>query len=292
MYKIIIFLLFSVSLYAHKNKIVKHEYGNITLISSTGFYTEAINKNLIITQYAEMLSEKLNFKENILVYLSESSYNLGNSISVTYYNNSEKLKENEDYNLNILIHKTEKNIGKCLNIIEFAILNYKTINKFKKVKFNEIYDNDFSTLIKEIIQNKIYRPSVVEELNRGFIYNYFVQNGKFHFFRNNNELKIFDEITDFFVKSNDIVIVFVTPIEIEIIQSRLAYNLEKKDHDLLINYHTIKIDDIDNYYSPYKTNLLGNNIITFESMLGERVLLYSLEKKIFIQDLDEFLSKE
>lgn len=289
MYKIIFFLLFSVSLYAHKNKRVSHDYGNVTVESSTSNYTESINKNLIIGQYASLLCKKLNFNRKILLHLSEGY----NKFSISTYYSKDVPESNSGKDLNILIFIDDQNISKCLNIVEFSILNEKNLNVFSKEQVTQIYNSEPSKIIKEIIKEKIYRPNLVNELERFEEYNYFIENEKFHLFRKNVEIGIFDDILDFFILSTDIVVVFIRLNEAEIFESSSNYNSENKTSDLTFDCHKIKIENLNNtIYLPFKTKLFGEKIIIFENLFRDRVLLYSLNKKIFIQNLDEFISKE
>lgn len=290
MYKIAFFLLFSISLYAHKNKRVSHDYGNVTVESWTANYTESINKNLIIGQYASLLCKKLNFDKKILLYLSDSN---GKIFSISTYYSKDFPESNSGKYLNIFIFIDEKNISKCLNIVEFSILNEKNLNVFSKEQITQIYNSEPSKIIKEIIKEKIYRPNLVNDLERFEEYNYFIQNEKFHLYRKDDEIGIFDDILDFLVISRDLVVVFFKINEVEIFQSRDNYNTEKKISSFQLIKHKIKIEDNDlGLYLPFRTKLFGKNIIILENFWGDRVLLYSLDKKIFIQNLDEFLSKE
>jgi hypothetical protein len=56
----------------------------------------------------------------------------------------------------------------------------------------------------------------------------------------------------------------------------------------------LKIEKRADYFTsfrPYKISSLGKSNITLESMWGEDLYLYSLSKKIFINDLEKQIEK-
>ena len=56
---------------AHTNRIVEKTYGNVNLISSTSYYTEEVNKNIITAKYADLLLKELNYNQPIRLRLTQ-----------------------------------------------------------------------------------------------------------------------------------------------------------------------------------------------------------------------------
>jgi hypothetical protein len=177
------------------------------------------------------------------------------------------------------------NIEGCLKVIENAILNKMRLKRLVD-KQQEIYDSMPSVIVKEVLQVKIDRPSVIKELEKAKEFSYYVQNNTYHFINTiditSNELGTFDNILDYQVLQKGIVVIFTKKDEFKIIRSKSSIVGKQ-------------INNIPKFYWPYKVRLLGENKISIEfswfSESKNRVMLYLLDKDIFIQDLDKMLEE-
>src|SRR5690606_20752667 len=148
------------------------------------------------------------------------------------------------------------------------------------------YESQPSAKLMEILQTRLERPNEIKELEKP-LYSYFVQNNKFHIVlkedSNESKISIVDNLLDYQVLSRDIVIVFTDFDDFKISQTG---NSER----------TVHIDTIPNFYWPYNARLSGNNKILIEffprSKQKNRLMIYYLDKNVFIQDLDKELEKQ
>ena len=113
-------------------------YGNVNLISSTPYYTEDINKNIITAKYVELLLKELGHKDSINLYLWPNR-----ELKFKAYFGSE---ESQQKILNIWIPEFETNILKTLSLVENIISNQKSLDK--KITSNSRHQkNQFLPLI-------------------------------------------------------------------------------------------------------------------------------------------------
>ncbi|WP_396143128.1 hypothetical protein [Flavobacterium sp.] len=290
----ILFLLLIISnvAFGHKNTYFKKKYGNIELVSSTYYYTEDINKNLIIGQYAEKLSELLKYNESIQIYLNQDS-----TIKIYTWQKDINQKD-ESASLNIMINSPEKDVTKCLNFIEKSILNRDKI-QLEKINFQNWYEsNDLSINVQEVLKIKIYRPNDIEQLPKTKFFDYYFQNNNFHVISTVScairELDTFTEILQFVEPKYYVLCVFTKMNALQIFEASCKYNFEEKNYYLESHKTELKIEKRADYFTsfrPYKISSLGKSNITLESMWGEDLYLYSLSKKIFINDLEKQIEK-
>lgn len=280
MRKILILLLASNLSFAHKDKTIQKNYGNVSMTTFTSDYVEEMNKTLIIAQYAEILARELNYTGKIYLLFSEEQLKPS---SITCWMDKE---EGTQANIiNAMFRFKSFSISGCLNVIENALINAKKIEKFKDKNF-EIYKDRSSDKVLKVLKTKIYRPNEIKELEKPYIFSYYIENGKYHLIRNEEdkeeELSILDNILDYQILSRNIVIVFTNFDEYKIFQSKVPVRTER-------------INDISTFYWPYNVHLSGDNKIIFEfywrSESKNRVMLYFLDKNIFIQDLDKALDR-
>lgn len=268
-------LIFNLS-NAHKNVVIKKQYGNITVYTSTSFYTEEINKGLILGQYAEKLSKNLNYSGKIILYLKqvyrEEAFH-------GYYGKLEEDAEKED-GIILMLDLKKFDIRAGLNIVEHAI------QKGKRIKSNMLgraYSALPSKTVIEVLDEKIYRPNEVDKLYREYFSYYYYQN-QFYFYtiKNQNEVMLmhFDDVFDFNVLQSNIACIFKTKGSCSILgdASEIAeFSIE--------NPNTLNV--------PYIVKLLGNNKIFIAFHWSDnqerRVLLYNIDTKYLVQDIDKIL---
>lgn len=274
-------LLFQIS-FAHKDKSIQKTYGNVQLLTYASDYVEEMNKTLIIGQYAEMLAKKYSFSNKIYLYFLEEQHG-ATSIKAWLPDASEN-SDNLD-GINVSFRMKEYNIEGCLKVIENAILNRNKLKSFA-AKQEAIYHGHPSAKIAEILKMRIDRPNEIKELGKP-LYSYFFQNNKYHLVLKEDdkevEISTVNNVLDYQVLSRDMVIVFTSFDELKIFQAKVSARTEH-------------IDSIPNFYWPYNAHLSGNNKILIEffprSEQKNRVMIYYLDKNIFIQDLDKELEKE
>jgi len=279
---IISFFLIGQVTFSHENERITKVYGNVKINISSGFFGERTNKSLIIAQYAEMLSKKYNYvkpielnffedlkKDFLFGYLQE--INAEDSIFVE--------------TLHLRFHKKEFDAVGCLNIIEYAILNSKQI-EFQKNKLASIYHSDPSSTVYEILKNKIYRPNEIEELST-LEFTYYYQNDQFYCvalteLKNEVVLYQFKDILYFKGLNKNILIIVTNHDELKIVNTSEHKNLT-----------SLKIYNPDKFYLPIKAHLLNNNVVLFTfnylSINRERIMLFFIDKKILIQNIDELI---
>lgn len=280
MRKILILLLVSNFAFAHKDKMIQKNYGNISLTTFASDYVEEMNKTLIIAQYAESLAKELNYAGKIYLRFSEEQLK---PLSITCW--MDKEESSQAHVINIMFRFKSFSISECLNIIENALINTKKIEKFKDQNF-EIYNGKSSTKVIKILGTRMHRPTEVKELEKPSLYSYYIESGKYHLIRKERDkeevLLELENVLDYQPLSRDLMIVFVNFNEFKIYEHKKPLK-------------TQYIDDIPEFYWPYNAHLNGDNKIIIEffwrSSQTNRVMIYFLDKNIFIQDLDKVLDR-
>ncbi|MES2574806.1 MAG: hypothetical protein V4572_07675 [Bacteroidota bacterium] len=282
-----IFLLSYIS-WSHTNVIVTKQFGNIELRSSTAYHTEEINRNLIIGNYAELLSQKMNYSGKIFLYLQESSEN-----EIQIWNTTEREKVHKtDYDLTVYIRVNKIEIAKCLTLLELTLTNLKNIKKYDK-SFLSWYSNQVSPIALEVQQTKIFRPDDTEKLAKIEFFTYYYQSGKYHLIAKNNcetkELMTFDSFKQLAEIKPYVLCVFTTSEDVSIIDASCVYDHDKKLYYTKESKIQLNIPAFDNYLSfmPYYIRRLGKDNVIFETFWGDRVSLYSFSKGIFIENIED-----
>lgn len=258
-------------------------YGNVNLISSTPYYTEDINKNIITAKYVELLLKELKHKDSINLYLWPNS-----EMKFKAYFGSE---ESQQKILNIWIPEFETNILKTLSLVENIISNQKSLDK-KRNKFLAWYNSDPSEMVKTIHLNKMYRPNDVPEIEYpssfDYSFDYFYENGIYHILahqnRNVTEVAQVNRILQFKIPISKLLFIFTDTNSLTIIRADYKYD----GTEYKTTSETLKFDfqpEWEYGFRPYKIKLLGQKYITIESIFGDKVSLYNISKKKLILDL-------
>ena len=283
-----ILLLFTCGLInAHKNVIFEKSYGNVNLISSTSFYTEEVNKNIITAKYVELLLKELNYNETVNLRLAQES-----EFKCYAYFGKEEF---ENKGLNILIFEKETDVIKTLNLIENIILNQKKLENAKD-KFLIWYNSNTSKLVEKIHKNKMNRPKDVSEIKSSDFFDYFYENGFYHILSYQNreviEVAQVTNILQFSVPTPSLLFMFTEKDSLKIISANYKYNFDEKTYHPTSETVDLKIVPEWEYsFRPYSIRLLGQKYITIESLFGEKVSLYNISKKSLIQDLSTIIEK-
>jgi hypothetical protein len=166
-----LFLLFVYSLCcAHENVEIEHKFSHLTLKSSTCFYTEEINRNLIVGEYFNSLIFNLDISNSIeLTLLQGSIEDQGIYVS----NNI------NEFDLKIVLINRNFKVDKTLFLLHLILDDFQkgNINTSKKYNWDMELKN---TETETVLSQKIYRPAIVLELGNSHNFNYYYQNNSFH----------------------------------------------------------------------------------------------------------------
>jgi hypothetical protein len=277
-----LFFFFYSLLYGHKDVVVKQTYSNVIITTTAQDYVEEINKTFIIGQYVEQMLKLHLYNDKIYLYFFENQIDNPN-IKVWLPNLTDN-SSNLD-GINIIFQMHQYNIEGCLKVVENAIINKKNLNQFVNQNLN-IYKGIPSNTINEVLKIKFYRPNVIKELEKSNQISYYIQDKKYNLFYVKDEkikiIAVFDNILDYHVLNNGLIVVFTNIDEFNIIVKDFPVNKKK-------------INNLSTFYRPYKVYLIGENKIFVEfspfSELNNRVLVYFIENDILIQDFDKFSMK-
>lgn len=264
--------------YAQKNVTVSQSFGNIKVVFTTGYYYEEINNALIIGQYAEKLSQKLNFHSPIILFFR---HNIGHDREIFYHINNNISDNRKDREIYFEMKDREFNILNILKLMEYTILN-KTPNIDGAHLFEEI---KISTILAAVLENKIYRPAILKELqiaNNGI--SYFFRNGRFHVFRKENDkekiLFDFQQIYQIAEIDEYSMLIFDSKESFYYVSSNKLKNPSPR----------IYIENATDQILPYKVCNLSNTLVSitfseFRSIQDERVMLFNHRNEFLIQDV-------
>ncbi|MBE9576722.1 hypothetical protein [Flavobacterium proteolyticum] len=216
--QLLILLLFSINSFAHKDKFVLENYGNVKVYMRTGFNYSDLDKIKIIGKLSEKLSKNLNYKDTILIeYIQDYTNVLTDDLYLLEYNNSNFKLVNglEETNslqtnntgLSVRIYANKIKILDILKFVEYLIYNKEETNNYltkREIKLNNYEDKQvLETLIyeatdKSLIEKIISKESILIKnlINEKFVVKseeyygieIYWKNDKFIF-----EYKLFDE---------------------------------------------------------------------------------------------------
>jgi hypothetical protein len=304
----ILALFISINCFAHKDKVVNETYGNVIVYMKTGFEYLDIDKIQVIGQLSQELSERLQYKDTILLeYVHDCTDEYTDDLFILESNDynfklntgikSDYKTKSTNNGLAVRIYANEINVVDVLKLVEYSIKNNEKINSYltrKSIRFNNAEDRAFlgelisdatdddliesiilsnpSDLVKNIINKKIL---IKGQENYGI--EIYWQNDKFLFeykhFRSDKQELVF-EIKDYFyhlyVNVND-VLVFV--------DKNSFYFLDGTDDK------EKKLINIDN------ASYIPLGVIDF----ADKLLLYNYwnrsEISIFLKEKDKVISK-
>lgn len=215
-------ICFSNNLFAHKDKVVYEEYGNVKVYLRTGFEYSEIQKIKIIGKLSEKLSKHLNYKDTLLIeYIHDYTDSYKGDIYILENNASNPrltvLVEGDNTGRNgngfsVRVSSNNLNIESLLKLIEYSILNKESLNsKLIKRTFFDKYGNDITidsntssfinqiTTEKSSIINKITSERTYLQQNEHYGVDISWMDGKFKFeIKNYGRPKPFVEIPDYF----------------------------------------------------------------------------------------------
>lgn len=264
-YYLIIFVVFtSLQSFAHKDIVIQHKYGNVKIATKTGFYYEEINKTLIIGQYAQLLCEKLNFKDTITIFFK---HNYIKNASSKF--NIEKSKSKHGRRFFITYESSSFDFAETLNIVEYIILNK---SKSLKCNLDKKSQNAPSNLITEVLSLKIYRPLIVEKLNSNNTLSYYVQNSKYSlFYLDNVKQNCILELKDVYQLS------FINLNSSIVFDSNKSFYYLNKDNRGNLRRNDFNSKD---FYMPFNVEQVSQNLIEIEMVKFQsekEILTFNIE---------------
>lgn len=268
--------------YAHKNKVISEDYGNVKVLFTTGHYFQEINKGLIIGKYSEMLSKELGYNSQITLWFKHSF----SDSDIHNYEVTHDRKDDPSKSKEIFIKMEDDSYDVCdiLGLLEYSILNVNSIGSWDG---NKIIDNlsTSSKTLKEVLNNKVYKPQEVTELNNlSQNSRYYFKDDKFHFFRiNDGNEEIILSLDDIFQLSDKGEYSYL------LFDSINSFYFIPIDRRKSVS-EKIEIKDAKDQYMPYRVSEISNQLTSvtftqFRSNKRERVALYDEEKQVLTQDI-------
>lgn len=161
--------LFQFYSFASENVIVQHQFSHLTFESSTCFMTEEINRNLIIGEYFNRLLEESRVNKTIqLKILQGNLEDEGIYVSRNF----------QDHELSIILIFGKVEIDQTLYVLNF-ILNDFLRDQLKKNSPYEWENQLINPKIKDVLGQKVYRPTIMDELGFTENFTYYFQNDSF-----------------------------------------------------------------------------------------------------------------
>ncbi len=302
---------------AHQDFWVVNQFRNIKTRIKTGYKYEEIKKVQIIGELAQLLAEKLNYNQPILldfnhfyVGVSEPIYFLSFDKGIIKYNYDPIRIGKPLLTKKAIVVRQVSNkfdIVNTLKMLEYAILNWKTIKKEQiRIKYDENYcdwiinaidqrtvtnietskESDVITGIKHF---KIYRPE--KDFKKGM--SYFWQNDKYHIiFKEKNKERIITTLTSIYdiQKVRSTIFIFESPSEFVVFDEYKEEIVSKK----------WTIENADKNYRLYNINQIGGDkySISFYYYSKEpglqpknQILIYSLYDDKLVQDLNRLMNE-
>lgn len=267
---IILFLLTKVIfVYSHKNVVVEKNIGRVHLYSSLSDYTEIINQTIIIAEYANIIINDLQLKDSISLVISQD-YNKIFSAS----------RDEENPNkIQFIYSDREFDTKKFLNLIYQVCKNSKILKEGRGIKGEEVTeDYDY---IDRILQTRIDRPNIIEELDTIVEYNYYFQNEVYYFYKLKNPDKIIYKTNEVYqvqsITSNEL-LVFSNDKGFIFLKEEEVF---KHTYENPINYKLLK----------YKISRPSRNIIIISYHRQDKVSAYVIDKNLFVEDINMFFEK-
>lgn len=268
--------------FAHENVVVKHQYENVEIFSSTCFYTEEINRNLIIGQYVQLLSDKKDFKKRIKIIILQDFVE---NILINANKNTD-----DGFDLQVTIVSMNISVPETVFLISHIIDNYNTIPKRKSKQFTW-RDASENSIANDILKTKIYRPNIVKELEFKSDFTYYFQNDSFFVEKNQDcNTQVLSQVKDlkqFNPVNNNILVIIYEKNNCEIISSICEYDFNEKVYKPKNFTDNFKIlEDEYTCFHPFNIQNLSYQIF-FESIDQKQLHSYSITEKKFIQNINE-----
>lgn len=279
-------LLFSFfTSFAHTNVQFRKKYGNVHLTSSTSYYTEEVNTNIIAAKYLDLLLSEIKFDKQIHLSLIH-----GNEFKCYAYIEKE---DPSNRGLNIIIFNTETDIYKTLNLI-YAIVTKSNSTDKNQNNFQQWYNLETLDLITKVLSNKINRPNDVESIESSKFFDYYYQGGIYYILSYQNreviEVAQMTKIVQFSVPIPSHLCLFSNRDSLTIIKGEYKYNFDAKKYYPTFERNDFKIRPEWQYaFRPYSIRSLGQKYISIVEYFGVKVSLFNISERELIHNLDSII---
>ena len=299
--------------FAHQDRQIIKDFGNVKVRITTGFKYEEIEKVFIFGQLSEELAKQLNYSKPIFLdfnhYYVENcepdyfiSYDNGN---IQHYYTGKDIEIDFLKNKSIIVRQVARQFDAqtTLKLLEYAILNIEKV-KFTQKKIG--YDKNYcrwrinsidTTLIKQVLNqpNSIQLDKVlnlrIEKIN--YEISYYLQNGKYtlflrDFYKADTNLLTLDNIYQFVRIDDFLVIVFDTDTSFYFIDK---YKVYKRQIFKNRNYIPFEVK-----YVEIKNEEKIFVILIEKEYSSVKYLIYFPEEDKLLQDIkeqdiDKFINK-
>ncbi len=279
-------LLFSFfTSFAHTNVQFRKKYGNVNLTSSTSYYTEEVNTNIITAKYLDLLLSEIKFDKQIHLSLIH-----GNEFKCYAYIEKE---DPSNKGLNILIFNTETDIYKTLNLI-YAIITKSNSTDKNQNNFQHWYNLETPGLLTKILLNKINRPTDVEKIESSKFFDYYYQSGIYFILTYQNreviEVAQLTKIVQFSVPIPSHLCIFLDKYSLTIIKGEHKYNFDEKKYYPTFERNNFKVSPEWQYsFRPYSIRPLGKKYISIVEYFGVKVSVFKISESELIQNIDTLI---
>lgn len=276
-------LLFSfLTSFAHTNVQFRKKYGNVNLTSSTSYYTEEVNKNIITAKYLDLLLNEIKFNKQIHLSLIH-----GNEFRCYAYIEKE---DPSNKGLNILIFNSETDIYKTLNLI-YAIITKANSTDKNQSNFQHWYNLETPDILNKILSNKIYRPNDVENIESSKFFDYYYQSGIYYIrsYQNREVIEVaqMTTILQFNSPIPSHLCIFSDKYSLTIIKGDYKYNFDEKKYYPTFERNDFKVNPEWQYsFRPYTIRSLGNKYISIVEYFGAKVSVFKISERELIQNID------
>lgn len=276
-------LLFSFfTSFAHTNVQFTKKYGNVNLTSSTFYYTEEVNTNIITAKYLDLLLNEIKFNKQIHLSLIH-----GNEFRCYAY--IEK-QDPSNKGLNILIFNSETDIYKTLNLI-YAIITKANSTDKNQSNFQHWYNLETPDILNKILSNKIYRPNDVENIESSKFFDYYYQSGIYYIrsYQNREVIEVaqMTTILQFNSPIPSHLCIFSDKYSLTIIKGDYKYNFDEKKYNPTFERNDFKVSPEWHYsFRPYSIRPLGIKYISIVEYFGVKVSVFTISERELIQNID------
>ncbi len=323
-----ILLVFSFTkVFSHEDSFYKYKYDNVTVIIKTGYFNEEINNAKIIGQYASLLCEESQHKEQVFLFFNHDYYpddENNNPIFMSYQKNyiyeilGFSHDNKRDYD-SILLNNEDKiviqqfgfhyQIKETLELLKFGIENTNILKNDLERTFDFGYNiksiekkiidsvrNENSRIVNKILENKVsIKPQDGPPVDKYFNVSYYSQYGKYILIT--NEETVIDTLNqvlllDYINESPQYIVVLESKEKLIVYSYNFAFDFKyKKSKDF-----NPQIANINKGTTGIRLTLLKWDVllIEFADLYGannDMKLIYLLEEDLLITNLMEFINE-
>jgi hypothetical protein len=194
---LVLFALFSLNSYSHKDIIIKKQFGNVYVVFQTPYKYEEVNKGLIIGIYAEKMLKQINYLDSIILHFKHAQYPYVFSEDTININKLKLYKTTKNPATNIITFTMYDFNYNIKNVLNFVYNNLHNPNN--EYQYNELLKifNTPNKLTEKIIKEKTLRQYTYNEKNYCSYLKYYTKNNKYFIIRKNKIIDSLNDITQF-----------------------------------------------------------------------------------------------